>query len=288
MTEPRRVQANGLEFAVLERGSGPLVLCLHGYPDTARTWDELAPALVDAGYRVAAPYMRGYAPSQAAPDGDYSALSLGRDALALIDALGESSAIVIGHDWGALAAFVATNLAPEKVRKLVTIAIPHPGGILPTPRTLWGTRHFFYYALPWLPERSLPAANWSGIRGICARWSPDWAIPEDEFAELVRCFEAPGTLQAALGYYRSFVRGLLGRDFRTTAALLRRKTTVPSLAVAGGADPALYIGDFEGARRGYAGEYRVVEVPGCGHFVHRERPEATAQAILEFLGPAAP
>ena len=101
------LDANGLRFAYLEEGSGPLVLMLHGFPDTAHTWDDLRPRIAAAGYRAVSPFMRGYHPS-AVPDRDPDQETLARDPLALIEALGADDAIVIGHDW---------ELRPHTVRR---------------------------------------------------------------------------------------------------------------------------------------------------------------------------
>lgn len=284
MADPSRfVEANGLRFAILEQGEGPLVLCLHGYPDTAHTWDDLLPKLAGAGYHAVAPWMRGYPPTEIPRDGDCLGITLAEDAAALIEALGYESAIVVGHDWGALAAYGVTNLAPERVHKLITLAIPHPAGLVPGPRTFWGLRHFAYYALPVLPEWTIRRDNWSGIRSICKRWSPRWDIPDDEWGHLVEALDAPGGLKGALRYYRSFVRRALWPRGLKTAALLQKKTAVPTLTLAGGDDPAIYVRDFEAARAAFLGEYTVVEVPGTGHFLHREEPELAWEAIRRFL-----
>src|SRR6202012_2597720 len=119
------VEANGLNFAYLEEGSGPLVLMLHGFPDTAYTWDDLRPRIAAKGYRAVSPFMRGYRPT-AVPTHDADQETLAHDALALIEALGADKAVVIGHDWGAAAAYGAAALSPEKVSKLFVLAIPHP------------------------------------------------------------------------------------------------------------------------------------------------------------------
>lgn len=106
------VDANGLTFAYLEEGSGPLVLMLHGFPDTAHTWDDLRSRIAAKGYRAVSPFMRGYHPT-AIPVRDADQETLARDVLALVDALGASEAIVVGHDWGASAAYGAAALAPN-------------------------------------------------------------------------------------------------------------------------------------------------------------------------------
>src|SRR5580700_9385009 len=126
------VVANGVRFAFFEEGSGPLVLLLHGFPDTPHTWDAVRPAVAAAGYRAVSPFLRGYAPTAIPADGAYDGDTLGRDALALIEALGAERAIVVGHDWGAGAAYSAAALGPARVTKLVTVGIPHPASLKPS------------------------------------------------------------------------------------------------------------------------------------------------------------
>ncbi len=108
----RTLSANGLRFAYVEEGSGPLALLLHGFPDTPQTWDHARPALAAAGFRVVTPFMRGYAPSEIPKVEAYDADTLGRDALEIATALGEEKFVLVGHDWGASAAYSAAGLAP--------------------------------------------------------------------------------------------------------------------------------------------------------------------------------
>src|SRR5262252_8591367 len=108
----RTVLANDLEFGILEAGSGPLALCLHGFPDSAQTWRDLLPELADAGFRAVAPFMRGYAPTAVPADGRYQMGVLAADAIALHEALGaDERAVIVGHDWGAGAAHGAAAAA---------------------------------------------------------------------------------------------------------------------------------------------------------------------------------
>ena len=119
------VRANGLQFGVLEAGSGPLALCLHGFPDAADTWRHLLPALAGAGFHAVAPFMRGYAPTAVPADGAYHLGALVADAVALHEVLGgDGNAVLIGHDWGAEAAYGAAAFAPDRWRRLVTLAVP--------------------------------------------------------------------------------------------------------------------------------------------------------------------
>jgi pimeloyl-ACP methyl ester carboxylesterase len=134
----RFVQANGLRFGYLESGSGPLVLLVHGFPDTAHTWDATRAVLAGAGFRAVAPFTRGYAPTEVPAQEAYDSDTLGRDLLAIIPALGAQSAVIVGHDWGASAAYSAAGIEPAAVRLLVTLAIPHPASITPTPGLIGG------------------------------------------------------------------------------------------------------------------------------------------------------
>lgn len=286
----REVTANGITFRYLEAGKGPLVLCLHGFPDTPHTWDGLLPVLAKSGYRAVAPSLRGYAPSSAPKDGDYSMLALGEDVLALMDALGEKKAIVIGHDWGALAAYMAANLAPDRVEKLVTLAIPHPRAIQPLSRGFLNKSwHFFFYGLtPWIPEKLLEKPDgWGSIPWIYRRWSPDWRPSDDELADVERAFAESGS--GPLDYYRSFAKDQalgalrLGARARLGRRVLFARTSAPALTILGKRDGALGLRDPERTREAFTSSYTLVALD-CGHFIQRERPKETADAILDFLG----
>jgi len=268
--QPATVVANGVEFAYLSAGSGPLVLLLHGFPDTARTWDRAMPALAAAGYRAVAPFMRGYAPTQIPADGKYDVETLGRDAIALIDALGESSAVVVGHDWGASAAYAAAGLAPERVRLLVTLAIPHPRSLKPTLALAWKVRHFITLRGAAGPKR-LRKNDFALVDELWHRWSPAWKnVPASETADVKRALAPPGAAEAACAYYSQLSPKL--------PPAARARVTVPAVAFAGEHDiiePRAY----ERARTCFDKSYEVVIVPG-GHFMHREHPETfTAEPV---------
>lgn len=272
--ELQHMQANGLRFAYLERGTGPLVLLVHGFPDTPYTWDRTIDAVADAGFRAVAPFQRGYHPSEAPAGEDYDSETLGRDVLGWIDALGEQQAIVVGHDWGASAAYAVAGLAPERVRMLVTVAIPHPAAVLPTPKLLWAVRHFFSLRRPgaakWIREGGL-----AHIDELVQRWSPTWKVPAGETDAAKRCLAQPGSLEAALGYYRA-LRPWIPRAHRVPV-------TMPAAAFAG-TDDMVRVAAYERARRRYRNGYEVVAMPG-GHFMHREHPEHFVRELLRVLAP---
>jgi pimeloyl-ACP methyl ester carboxylesterase len=270
------VEANGLRFEVLEEGRGPLVLLLHGFPDTAHTWDRTRPALAAAGYRAVSPFMRGYAPTEVPSDGDYRIDTLARDAAGLIEALGEEQAIVIGHDWGATAAYGAAILYPERVRFLVTVAIPHLASVRPSPILLWKARHFLSLRRRGAASR-VRAGDFAHVDELLHRWSPAWDVPAGESSAVKRAFGEPGCLEAALGYYRALGPRL--------PASQRGPVRAPALAFAGTTDFALRPLAYERARRFYLDSYEVVTLPG-GHFLHREHPDQFNAELLARLPPA--
>lgn len=270
----RPIRVPGLELATLRWGvEGPLVVLVHGFPDTARTWDLVGPRLAKAGFRVVAPYTRGIAPSSIPVDGDYSSDTLGRDIIALIDALGEEQALVVGHDFGAAAAYSAAGLWPERVRKLVTVAIPHPASIRPRPSILWGARHFLVHRLPGAARR-FAKDDFAQIRVLYERWSPAFTWPDSELEAARNSYSAPGCCEAALAYYQ-FVSPSVPPGHR-------KRIGVPTLIIGGRDDGVATEADFEASRSRFTGEIRVEMTPG-GHFLHREYPEPFLELLLPFL-----
>lgn len=267
------VRANGLRHGVLEDGEGPLVLMQHGFPDTAHTWDEVVPGLVEAGYRVVRPFGRGIAPSERPAGDDFGVRALAEDLLGLIDALGEERATVVGHDFGAAAAWGLGHMAPERIDRLVLVAIPHPAAIRASLAKLWGVRHFLTNRMPWAEWR-FRRGDYAEIRRMYERWSPEFDWPEEEFEAAKNAYAAPGCLDAALGYYRC----LSGWPFRG-------RVSVDTLVIGGRSDGVASAEDFERSARRVEGECRVQMLPG-GHFLHREHPEPFRTALLDYLGPA--
>ena len=269
-TDVQLVQAGELEFAYFEEGTGPLVLLLHGFPDTAHTFDEVRPALAAAGFRAVSPFMRGYAPT-GIPGIDTDVRTLGEDVLALIEALGETEAIVVGHDFGAMAAYAAAALAPERVTELVTIAIPHP--IAVGPELLERAPHFVYLAQP-DAEELMRADDFAHVEELYALWSPTGTFGPDEFEPVKNAFSAPGSLDAALGYYRAL--SPIPPDFFTVPI------EVPTIAFAGVDDGVATPENFDAAAPAFANGYEVIRAEG-GHFLHRESPQAFIETLLDRL-----
>ena len=269
---PATIKANGIEFAYLEQGKGPLVLLVHGFPDTAHTWDRVMPAVAEAGFRAVAPFTRGYWPTEA--KGPYDSDTLGDDIAALIEALGERQAIVVGHDWGASAAYCAAGSHPDRVRMLITMAIPHPKSLKPGPLMLWRIRHFFTLGRASGPAKAR-ANDFAYIDELWRRWSPAWKdLPASETAAVKESFRHDGSLEAACAYYAA-------TNPRKRPKGHRPNIQMPAVAFAGTEDmiaPRAY----EKARHCYASSYEVIQVPG-GHFMHREHPDEFITELVRTL-----
>ncbi len=272
LNEPAYVEANGLRFAYLEQGHGPLVLLLHGFPDTAHTWDHVRPLIAAKGYRAVSPWTRGYTPT-AIPDRDPDLETLARDALALIGALGEKEAIVIGHDWGGGTAYAAASLDPARVKQLFVVGIPHTATVRPSPLTLWKVRHFIAYKWKGAARR-FARNNFAALPAIYKRWSPAWSPDAAEHAAIRETFANPASLDAAFGYYRQL-------RFRPQP-FLRKRIEVPTVVFAGLDDVIVHPADYHRAQRMFSAGYVVEEMRG-GHFMHREHPDQFAEKLLRHL-----
>jgi pimeloyl-ACP methyl ester carboxylesterase len=281
------VVAGDVEFAYLATGSGPLALCLHGYPDSAWTWRHLLPELAAAGYRAVAPFNRGYAPTSLAPDGRYQAGVLGVDANALHDALGgDGDAVLIGHDWGAMGAYAGATLAPDNWRRVVAAAVP-PGPVVAGGfmsydqlRLSW----YMFFQLNALSDLVVPANDFEFIARLWADWSPGYDGTED-VARFIECMDGTGRVEAALGYYRQTLQPELQdpalADAQNGAYALPPQ---PLLYLHGRDDGCMRIelAETAGDVMTVTGS-RTVMVDGAGHFLHLERPEVVNAEILAFL-----
>jgi pimeloyl-ACP methyl ester carboxylesterase len=283
-----RVEANGVDFAVLTEGpeDGPLALCLHGFPDSARTWRHLAPGLARAGFRVAAPYMRGYAPSAVPADGRYQTGALVADACALHQALGaDQRAVVIGHDWGAVAALGAGAMHPDYWSRVVAASVP-PGPALAQGfldydqlRRSW---YMFFFQSP-LADLAVPLGDLSFIERLWRDWSPGFDHPRD-VAAAQDCLRDPLHLSAAIGYYRAQF-GSLSADpaLEAEQAAAGSVPPQPTLYLHGTEDGCIGVGLAQGVAALLSEGSDVAIIPGAGHFLHLDRPGEFNQRVLAFL-----
>src|SRR4051794_6029245 len=271
---------------VLEWGpaDGRLVVALHGFPDTAWTWRQVAPLLADAGLRVAAPFLRGYAPSGIPEDGDYSVRALVADAVALHGSLGGGpDAVLLGHDWGAITTNALAGDPASPYGRHVSLAVAPFAAMNPSPATLgpWLSGmvrqpfHSWYIAVnqvPGLSERHFDRL----AERLWRWWSPGYDPRED--LELLRAAVPDRAhARAVVSYYRA----LLGRGIRPALA----EPVAPLLYLHGDQDGAMDPRFFPVVEHWVPEGSRAVLIGGAGHFLQLERPAEVAAEVLEFVSP---
>lgn len=283
----RTVEANGVEFHLLEEGSGPLALCLHGFPDNAHGWEPLLAALAAAGFHAVAPFMRGYAPTSVPPDGRYQSGALAADAIALHDALGgDGSAVLIGHDWGALAAYGAANGEPDRWRRVAVASVPPAALMAPMLMSYDLLKHNFWYQFVLcnpLADLAVALDDLVFIERLWADWSPGY----DASTALERVkpsLRDPANLSAALGYYRHTLGGQQqDPELATLQAATFQAPPQPTLYLHGRDDGCLPRPDESSLRDAFSAPGSKVEiVDGAGHFLQYEQPELVSRLIVGF------
>jgi pimeloyl-ACP methyl ester carboxylesterase len=311
----RFVQTNGIKMRIAEMGSGPLVVLLHGWPESWYSWRHQLPTLANAGFRVVAPDMRGFGKTDA-PRAveDYDVHKLTADVIGLLDALGEKNAVVVGHDWGAFVAWHCVLLYPDRFRGLVAMSVPYRGRSAESPieimRKTYGDNFFYmlYFQEPGVAEKEFDADP----RGLLSRLyvSPDSprerpivTDPKRTAGGMIARLGAPKGAQswftqADLDYYvgefreAGFYGGInyyrnIHRNWQTTPQLANAQITLPVLFVAGEKDLVLRGATAEQltATMGkFVGDLRGVKVyPGVGHWVQQEIPDEVNKVVIEFL-----
>jgi pimeloyl-ACP methyl ester carboxylesterase len=307
------LQVNGLQMRVTLQGQGPLVLLAHGFPELSHSWCHQVAALAAAGFRVAAPDMRGYGGTTAPADIEqYTLLHLVGDMVDLVRVLGESQAVIVGHDWGAAVAWNSALLRPDLFRAVVGMSVPYapPGKVdLISSLESAGIHDFYmqYFQPPGVAEAELerdPAASirrihFSGSgdgprRSVAGRLGrggyldqtvepavlPDW-LSADDVAVYAAAYAASG-FRGGLNWYRNLRRntGLLspwrGQPIRQ-----------PSLFIAGTRDSVL---DFPASKAQIDAYPRTLPglrgchlLDGAGHWIQRERAAEVSALLVDFL-----
>jgi pimeloyl-ACP methyl ester carboxylesterase len=286
--EQRTITANGLEFAFLTDGpeDGPLALCLHGFPDTAHTWRYLLPELASAGFHAVAPFLRGYAPTELPADGRYQIGAVVQDVNALHEALGGGAdAVVVGHDWGALATYGAVAHQPDRWRRAVTAAVPPTASIgmsLLTYAQLQRSWYMFFFLSP-LAEVALPLDDYSFIDNLWRDWSPGYDGAWD-VARVKESIGDPQRIVAAISYYRAlYDPSLQVPELADEQAASLLPTPKPTLYLHGRDDNCMLLSSM-GSPLDFMAEGSALEiVDDAGHFLHVERPDVVNRRILSFL-----
>lgn len=268
----RRVTVGGVSLRVLEEGAGAPVLLLHGFPDSAHMWRHQIPVLASAGFRVVAPDLRGFGESDKPQSASAYAMDHILDDLrGVLDALGIGRVHVVGHDWGAIAAWALAGLETDRVRRLVVIAVGHPAAFArPSFSQLRMSWYATFFQVPGLAERLLPVNDWWLLRKTFGG-SPD-------FDRYVVDLSRPGALTAGLNWYRGIGRiDLVLRKWPRWP-----RVTCDALGIWGSKDFALTERQMTESERYVDGSWRYERVR-AGHWVPLTRPDVVNELLLEFL-----
>lgn len=295
-----RTLANGevLQFSAIAQGNPkhPIVLCLHGFPDHALSYRHQLPAFADAGYRAISLTLRGYEPSSIPKTGgneNYAIIRLAEDVLDCIEQLlnehPQQKVHLVGHDWGAVIAYVVAAMAPEKLQSMTTMAVPHLGrfsqeAFKKYPIQLRYSWYMFFFQLRGLADFVVERNNFAFIRKLWQSWCPTWQLPEQDLALVIDSLAQPGVKKAALGYYRAMFN-LTSQGAKETAQQARKKIHVPTLAITGADDGCIHTDVFQKLMKpqDFSKELKVEQVLGAGHFLHQEKPELLNILMLEWF-----
>jgi pimeloyl-ACP methyl ester carboxylesterase len=292
----RRAAVNGIELSFVDEGDEglPVVVLCHGFPELAYSWRHQIPALTSAGWRVLAPDMRGYGESSAPEAVEaYDMVSLCGDMTGLLDAVGASDAVFVGHDWGASVVWQLAVQAPERVRAVAGMSVPFvpraPAAPIPIMRRHLGEDFYIvWFQQPGVADEALTrdvrrtlttkrvwTAEWAEDDGSKPQ-APEW-LTEDELAVYVDAFERTG-FTGGLNWYRN-----IDRNWQLTEPFASRRIEQPAMFLTGERDPVRKFMPAE-AMRGWVTDMRTEHViDGAGHWVQQERPDEVNAALLEFL-----
>ncbi|HIG43760.1 MAG: alpha/beta hydrolase [bacterium] len=309
------IESNSISIRIAEAGTGPLVLLVHGWPESWYSWRHQVTGLAAAGYRVIAPDMRGYGDTDAPADpAEYRIDKLAADLVGILDAVNEQTAVLVGHDWGSMVVWNAAVLHPDRFTGVIGMSVPY-GGVAKQPpldnfKKLFGDSFFYIlyhneeagvaekeydsdprrfismlYASPDTPRHDptitdpkRSAGGWFGRIGA-PKELPDW-LTEEDLDYYVNEFTRAG-FRGGVNYYR---------NFNTNWDLMKDvdpMVKIPSAFISGSADMVIAGADEAGLRKTMSpvmSDLREVTLlPGKGHWVQQEDPAGTNEAILRFL-----
>jgi pimeloyl-ACP methyl ester carboxylesterase len=271
-----QITAGGFTFDTRVAGppGGRVVLLLHGFPESSRSWDAQLQALAEAGYRAVAFDQRGYSPGARPPNVDaYRMGELVGDCVAVTNSLGVDHVDLVGHDWGGAVAWQMAARHPERVRSLAVASTPHPAAFRAALADAEGEQAHRSWYMAWFqtpeePERALLENDAAALRGLYT------GLPQDAVEEYVHLFQQPGALTAALNWYRAAVP-----DLTTEIGPI----TMPTLYVWSTNDLALGREAAEATAAYVEGPYRFEVLEGVSHWIPEEVPETLNALLLEHL-----
>jgi pimeloyl-ACP methyl ester carboxylesterase len=282
---------NGRIYPVIEAGEGPLVVCLHGFPDNYESFQHQIEPFVAAGYRIVCPMMPGFAPGTQPSTGSNTPVYACSEIIALIEgmlnAADEKKCHLIGHDWGALVSYMVAAKRPDLLHSLAALSIPYnislPRVILRCPAYIVSSWYVSFFQLKWLADWWVKRKNLQFIDMLYRTWCPTWDQYDERLASVKETLKAPGVLKSCLSYYRNSIFGLNRASFEFRR-LFSGRIDVPTLGIRGEVDGCIPEVTWEQVSpKSFRNGLTLEVMPGVGHFPQLEGPEWISERLTRWV-----
>jgi len=280
------VQIDGLKWAYIERGHGPVVVLLHGFPDHALTWSHQIEALSAQGYRVVAPFLKGYPPTEVPRAHFYDKATLVHEIAKFIQVISPAKPChLVGQDWGAIIGYGLLAAYPELFQRAVLMAVPHPEKVSESmldAKHVHRSFHWWFFQLKDLPEKAIMQNNMAFIDYLWDYWTVDGFRDEEHIRGVKHMLAQPGALTATLAYYRAMLdQEKSNPEHAELRTKMTRQIQVPTLALCGAQDLRAEL--MLDQSKYFSAEYDFRLVDQAGHFLHREQAQVVTEHVLNWL-----
>ncbi len=286
------VSVDGRPYPVIEAGEGPLVVCLHGFPDNYETWQHQIEPFVAAGYRIVCPMMPGFAPGTEPTSGSNTPVYAVSKIIAVIECLlsasGEKKCHLVGHDWGALISYMVAHERPDLLASLATLSIPYNVNLqrvlVRCPSYALNSWYVTFFQLKWFADWWVMRNDLKFIDLLYRTWCPTWDNYDDRLASTKETLKAPGVLKSCLSYYRNSILGLNSASFKFRR-LYNGRINVPTLGIRGDVDGCMPEVAWElTSPKSFRNGLTLEVMPGSvGHFPQLENPEWISERLIRWV-----
>ena len=283
---------NGRTYPIIEAGEGPLVVCLHGFPDNYESFQHQIKPFVAAGYRIVCPMMPGFAPGTEPSSGSNTPVYAVSEIIALIEILlnvsGEKKCHLVGHDWGALVSYMVAHERPDLLYSHAALSIPYNVNLqrvlLRCPSYGLGASWYVsFFQLKGLADWWVKQNNWKFIDMLYRTWCPTWENYDDRLVSTKETLKAPGVLKSCLSYYRNSLFGLNSASFKFRR-LFNGTITVPTLGIRGEVDGCIPEVAWEQVSpKSFRNGLTLEVMPSIGHFPQLENPQWISERLIRWV-----
>ena len=284
----KSILINNVDYIYLEAGEGELMILLHGYPDNAYSWEHQIKYFSQQGYKVIAPFLRGYAPTTTNDIAYFDRATIAKDIVALIDELSPNEKVfLVGQDWGAAISYGILGAFPEKIQRAVVLAVPHPVEIRRTlkksPKHVFRSFHWFLFQLPVVPELIIKLSRGRFLKFLWKLWSTNFN-DEAHVKQVIDSMLIGSGVKDSLAYYRAALqKRYRDPELKTLYEQLDEVITVPIRVLCGAQDMRGEMLEQQTHLFAQESEYNWHIIQNSGHFLHREQPELVNQKIQEWF-----